>query len=455
MGVQTVNPATGEVIKDYDFMSNQHIEEVITQAHTAFQDWRKLAVSEREKLMAKAAEVLKKNKEEYAALITKEMGKSITSARAEIDKCAWICEHYSKNTANYLKPRIVKTEMSKSIVTYEPRGPIFSIMPWNFPFWQVFRFAAPNITAGNVGILSHAPISTGAAQAIEDVFHQAGFPKGIFTSVIIDNDQAANIIADKRIIGVTLTGSERAGKAVASEAGQSLKKVVLELGGSDPYVILEDADVAEAAKVCINDRMATTGQVCISAKRLIVVDSVYEEFLKVAQETLATYKPSDPTKDDCNFGPMARSDLRDQVHEQVQKCIAKGATCLAGGKKVEGAGFFYEPTLLVDVAPGMPAYDEEIFGPVAAIIRAKDEADALRIANDSPFGLGAAVFTTDVKRGEEIATNELHAGVVAVNTAVGSDPRLPFGGINLSGYGRECAEEGIREFVNTKTVNIK
>lgn len=455
MDVQTVNPATGEIIKNYDLMSDSHIENVVAQAHEAFQLWRDVEMSEREKLMLNASNVLKKNKEEYAALITKEMGKPITSARGEIDKCAWICEYYSKATADYLKPRIVKTEMSKSMVTYKPRGPIFSIMPWNFPFWQVLRFAAPNLTAGNVGILSHAPISSGAALAIEDLFHQAGFPKGVFSSVIIDNDQAAKIIADKRIIGVTLTGSERAGKAVASEAGQSLKKVVLELGGSDPYLILDDADVTEAAKICINDRMANTGQVCISAKRLIVVDSVYDEFLKQALATIRTYKPSDPSKDECNFGPMARSDLRDEVHKQVEDCTSKGAKCLFGGNKIDGPGFFYEPTLLVDIEPGMQAYDAEIFGPVAAIIRAKDEADAIRIANDSPFGLGAAVFTKDIKRGEDIAVNQLHAGTVNVNTAVGSDPRLPFGGINLSGYGRECAEEGIREFVNTKTVNIK
>jgi succinate-semialdehyde dehydrogenase / glutarate-semialdehyde dehydrogenase len=455
MSIQTINPATGDVIQTYEEMSEDQINGVLDQAKAGFEVWRKMSFDMRATCMKKVAAMLKDNVNVYAEMITKEMGKPITQSRGEILKCAWVCEYFADKAADYLKPEIIKTEMTKSFVTYQPQGTIFSIMPWNFPFWQVFRFAAPNLMAGNVGVLSHAPISTGAAIMIQDIFKEAGFPEGVFTSVVVDIDQAAKIIADPRVFAVTLTGSERAGKAVGANAAGNLKKVVLELGGSDPYVVLKDADLEVAAQACITSRLLNAGQVCISAKRLIVEESIYDAFKAKIIPLIEAYQPGDPMSEDTNFGPMARSDLRDELERQVQDSIAKGADCLMGGKKIDGKGFYFEPTLLENVKPGMPAYDQELFGPVVSLIRAKDEAEALRIANDTPYGLGAAVFTQDLAKGEKIATEHLNAGICAVNTMVGSDPRLPFGGVKLSGYGRECAADGIREFMNVKTVTIK
>ncbi len=454
MAIQTINPATGEIIKTYQEMSDTEVNDSIATAANAFTDWRQYSFSERASLMKKAAQQLQANKSEYATIITTEMGKPITQAVAEIEKCAWICEHYADHAETYLQTREVKTEMQKSFVCYEPKGVIFAIMPWNFPFWQVFRFAAPNLMAGNVALLSHAPISTGAALAIEEIFHQVGFPQGVFRSLVITIEQAANVIAEPRIIGVTLTGSSRAGKAVGSEAAQSLKKSVLELGGSDPYLILSDADLDHAAEICVKARLVASGQVCISPKRIIVVEEVYDAFEQKVMELVQPYQPGNPLEQSCNFGPMARADLRDQLAKQVDDSIAKGAVCLHGGKPLEGKGFYYPPTLLKNIEPGMPAYDEELFGPVICLLRAQDEEAAIRIANDNVYGLGAAVFTRDEKRGEQIAVERLCAGVCAVNTFVASDPRLPFGGTRQSGYGRECSAEGMHEFMNIKTVNV-
>ncbi len=455
MTIETINPASGKRIQSYTEFSDEVLFKRIEKAHKAYQNWSTLTIEQRSKPMFKLAKVLRENNQKFARLISIEMGKPITQALAEIEKCAWNCEYYAAEAADYLAPKIIKTEMQESSVHYKPLGVIFSIMPWNFPFWQVFRFAAPNLMAGNVGMLSHAPITTGCALAIEQTFIEAGFPEGVFTALLIDIPQSAKVIAHPLVKGVTLTGSERAGIAVAGESAKNIKKCVLELGGSDPYLILQDADIKQAAETCVNIRMMNAGQICISPKRLIVVENVYHDFVAEVSERLKAFAPGDPLDENCTYGPMARADLRDELASQVEESIHAGAKCLLGGEKVAGDGYYFQPTLLVDVKPGMPAHDAELFGPVIAIIKAKDEADAIRIANDSPFGLGAAVFTADVAHGKEIATNQLNAGTCVVNTFVGSDPRLPFGGINLSGYGRECATEGIHEFLNVKTVNVK
>ncbi len=455
MSIETINPATGHRINVYQEMSDEEITSKIIQADNTFKVWSSLSFEERKIPMLKAADLLKENKRQYATLIAHEMGKPITQGMAEIEKCAWVCEYYANEAENYLLTKIIKTEMKQSSVHYIPLGIIFSIMPWNFPFWQVFRFAAPNIMAGNVGLLSHAPITTGCALAIEQIFLEAGFPPGCFTSLVNSISQSAKVIAHPLVKGVTLTGSERAGKAVAGESAKNLKKCVLELGGSDPYVILKDANVIQAADICVKARMLNAGQICISPKRLIVVEDVYDEFVAEVTRQLERYQPGNPLNDDCEFGPMARADLRDELALQVEQSIQRGAQCVIGGEKVTGDGFYYQPTLLLNVKPGMPAYDRELFGPVVSVIKAKNEEDAIRIANDSPYGLGAAVFTRDIDHGKDIAVNNLDAGTCVVNTFVGSDPRLPFGGTKLSGYGRECAAEGIHEFVNVKTVNVK
>lgn len=455
MQFQTFNPASGEVLNNYEHMSDDAMMQAIQQSDCAYQQWRLRSFQERAVLMKKLAGLLRENVSYHARVITTEMGKPISQAKAEIMKCAWICDHYAEHAEHYLAPRIVKTEMSKSMVCYEPLGAIFAIMPWNYPYWQVLRFAAPNIMAGNVGVLSHAPNSTAAALEIAKLFLQAGFPEGVFTSLLISIDQAAKVIADPKIVAVTLTGSARAGRAVGTEAAAHLKKVVLELGGSDPYVILKDADLESAAICCVQARLSNAGQICISPKRIIAVPEIYDHFKDKLKAEITKYVPGDPLQDTCNFGPMAREDLRDELHKQVQASIKAGAVCETGGKFLDRAGYYYAPTFLTEVAPGMPAYHEELFGPVVCLLRAKDEADAIRIANDSPFGLGAAIFTNDLARGEAIARSDLHAGICAVNTSVGSDPRTPFGGIKQSGYGRECAQEGICEFTNIKTVNIK
>lgn len=454
MAIQTVNPATGETIHSYDEMSSQEVSKIIDGTHSDYLQWREKSFDERAKLMHKAAALLRKNKTQYAKLMASEMGKPITAGEAEAEKCAWVCEYYADNAEDLLKPKIIKTEMKKSYVAYRPGGVIFAIMPWNFPMWQVFRFCAPNLMAGHGCLLKHAPISTGTAVEIEKLLQEAGFPKNIFRTLIIGTDEASNVIANPKISAVTLTGSERAGTAVGNEAGKSLKKVVLELGGSDPYVVLEDADLNVAVENCVTSRLNNTGQVCIAAKRMIIVDKVYEKFKEMVLEKIKGYKVGDPMDRDTNMGPMAREDLRAEVHKQVQESIKKGAKCEAGGELPSGKGFYYPPTVLTNVKPGIPAFDDEIFGPVIALIRAKDEAEAIELANDTKYGLAAAVFTQDLERGEKIAREKIRAGSCAVNTYVKSDPRLPFGGIKKSGYGRELAAEGIQAFVNVKTISV-
>ncbi len=453
--LQSINPFNQKVIRNYKEHSQNEINYIITEVEDEFNRWKQTNFNDRANLLRNIASILKKNIEKYSKIMTMEMGKSIRESRAEIEKCKWVCEYYAENSQKFLLPKDVKTDASKSYVTFQPLGVILAVMPWNFPFWQVFRFAAPTLMAGNVGILKHSSNVSGCALAIEQIIRDAGFPKNAFRTLLINNKKVASIIENRAVKAVTLTGSTPAGKAVAAQAGKSLKKILLELGGSDPYIILEDADLQKAADCCSISRLINTGQSCIAAKRIIIVESVLPKFQSIFTQKMKKVVMGDPFDERTDIGPMARIDLRDELHQQVLKSVKLGAQLLLGGQIPPGQGAFYPSTILADVKPGMPAFDEELFGPVAAIIPAKDENDAIALANKSVFGLGAAVFTKDVAHGEKIATEKLEAGSCFVNDFVKSDPRLPFGGIKQSGFGRELSDFGIREFVNIKTVYIK
>ena len=454
MPIDAVNPATGETIKTYEEMTPDQAAEAVQEAHAAWEPWRKLSFADRATPMKKAAAILRERKEEFARLMALEMGKPFKQGVAEAEKCALGCDYYAEHAEAHLAPEMVKTDASKSYVAFEPVGVVLAVMPWNFPFWQVFRFAAPALMAGNVGVLKHASNVPGCAMAIEEVFVQAGFPKGVFRTLLIGSRHVKAVIEHPLVRAVTLTGSTPAGKAVAAQAGAALKKTVLELGGSDPYIVLEDADLEHAVNTCTTSRLINSGQSCVNAKRFIVVEPLVAAFTEKMVAAMKARRMGDPLADGTEIGPQARPDLRDELHQQVMDSVAKGAKLLLGGEVPPGNGSFYPPTVLGDVKPGMPAYHEELFGPVASIFSARDEADAIRIANDSIFGLGAAVFTNDVARGERIA-RQLDAGCAFVNTLVASDPRLPFGGIKESGYGRELGTYGIKEFVNMKTVYVR
>ncbi len=454
MTIVAVNPATDETVAEYEEMTSKELRAAINAAHRAHLKWKNTAFAERATLMKNAAEILRSRAAEWGALMTKEMGKPLQGGKGEAEKCAWVCDYYADNTADFLSPEMVETDAAKSYVTFQPLGVVLAVMPWNFPFWQVFRFAAPALMAGNAGVLKHAGNVPGCALAIEQIFREAGFPEHLFRTLLIGSKQVSSVIRNRQVKAVTLTGSTNAGKAVAKKSGEMLKKTVLELGGSDPYLILADADIGKAADTCVASRLINSGQSCIAAKRFIVVDEVREAFERRFVEKMRAAKMGDPMRSDTTVGPQARKDLRDELHQQVQDSIAKGARCLLGGTVPAGPGAFYPPTVLTDVKKGMPAYDEELFGPVAAIIPVKNERAAIKAANDSVFGLGAAVFTNDVANGERIAAEELEAGACFVNSFVKSDPRLPFGGIKTSGYGRELSHYGIKEFVNIKTVYV-
>lgn len=453
--MKSVNPATGQLIKEYDSITDEQASAIVDAAHIAFLDWRKSDFANRSALMMKVAQVLKKNKEKYARMMTEEMGKVLKESVAEVEKCAWVCEYYADHAKAFLTDESVQTDASSSFISYQPIGAVLAVMPWNFPLWQVFRFAAPALMAGNVGLLKHASNVCGSALIIEDVFKEAGFPENTFRTLLIKSDQVADIIEHQYVRAVTLTGSTNAGRAVASKAGECLKKSVLELGGSDAYLILKDADLELAAQSCATSRLINAGQSCIAAKRFIVVEDVYDEFLKLFTEQMKARKIGDPMSDDTDIGPQSSEKLRDELHDQVQQSIERGASCILGGEIPEGKGSFYPATILTDVKEGMPAYDEELFGPVASVIKVKDEEQAIEVANSSSFGLGGAVFTDDIERGTDIARNRIDSGTCMVNDFTKSDPRLPFGGVKNSGYGRELTYFGIREFVNIKTVSIK
>jgi succinate-semialdehyde dehydrogenase/glutarate-semialdehyde dehydrogenase len=453
MSMTSVNPATDEIIETFDETSPAEIERALAKAHATFLEWRDTPFARRAECMRKAAGVLRAHKAEYARAMTLEMGKPIAQSDGEIEKCAWVCEYYAEHAEAFLAEQTRETDASRSYIRFDPIGPILAVMPWNFPFWQVFRFAAPALMAGNTGLLKHASNVPRCALHIEAVFREAGFPDGAFRTLLVGSSGVPRLIGDARIEAVTLTGSEHAGRVVGEQAGRAIKKSVLELGGSDPFVVLADADVATAARTAADARLINSGQSCICAKRFIAVEPIADRFLELFKAELSSRRMGDPLDPATQVGPQARPDLRDELHKQVEESIKRGAQRLLGGEIPAGKGAFYPATLLSAVDKGMPAFDEETFGPVAALIRAKDESDAIRLANDSTFGLGAAVWTQDRQRAERVAAR-IEAGCVFVNGMVKSDPRLPFGGVKRSGYGRELSEYGIREFVNIKSVWI-
>lgn len=453
MAKQTsINPATGEIIRDYPVHDTKAVQAAIAGAQDAYSRWKILPMEKRGQFLSRVSEVLLAKKDEHARLIATEMGKPLKEAVAEVEKCAGTARYFAENGKTFLADYPIATEYRKSYVTFQPLGIIFGVMPWNFPFWQVFRFALPSLMAGNVGLLKHASNTPGCAFAIESVFREAGFPEGAFQALLLPHERMEEVVP--HVAAVTLTGSTPAGRSVASLAGKHLKKTVLELGGSDPYLILADADMAHAIKTLAASRLLNCGQSCISAKRMIVVESVREQFEHGLLEIFQKQVVGDPLDAKTTVGPMARADLRDSLHDQVERSREMGARCLLGGKIPAGKGAFYPPTILTDVKKGMAAYSEELFGPVAIIIPVADEEEAIAIAGDTEFGLGGAVFTTDLARGEAIARERIESGACFVNMMVRSDARLPFGGVKNSGYGRELSTFGIHEFVNIKSIVV-
>ena len=452
--IQTVDPATGEPGRAYEENSLEEARAAAAAAHEAFKSWRRTTFADRSSVMHAAAEILRRRKDEFAHLMTREMGKTIDDGRAEIEKCAFHCDWFADHAERYLANEKVDIGGSEAFVTFNPIGVVLAVMPWNFPFWQVFRFAAPALMAGNGALLKHASNVPGCALAIGEVLHEAGVPGDLFRTLLLPSSEVKALIGDDNIAAVTLTGSVAAGRSVATAAGGVLKKCVLELGGSDAYVVLEDADIEAAAKVCATARMVNGGQSCIAGKRFIVVRSILEKFETALVEAMRAYEMGDPRREGTRLGPMVSAKARDDLHGQVEKSVAGGARLLLGGRVPDRPGAWYPATVLADVRNGQPAHDEEVFGPVAAIIAAADEADAIRIANDSEYGLGSGVITSDLDRGRRIASQDLEAGMSFVNENVRSDSRMPFGGVKHSGYGRECSSFGIREFTNIKSVHV-
>lgn len=454
MSIQTINPATEEIIQIYEEMNFPFVETILNKMHSAQKNWRDFSVKKRAENLMRVAHRLKTNKADYAKIITTEMGKPILSAIAEIEKCQWVCEYYATQAENFLQDKVIQTNLTKSYITYKPLGIIFAIMPWNYPFWQVFRFAAPNLMAGNTCLLNHAPISTGTGFVIEKLFQEVCEIENIFRTIIVDHAVSKKVMENNLICGVTLTGSERAGHIVGAQSGAALKKVVLELGGNDPYIILDDANLEIAADNIVKSRINNSGQVCIAAKRIIADQNIHDALLSKILEKIKSIRMGDPLNQSNHMGPIARKDLRETVDLQVQLSIQKGATLICGGKIPNQIGFYYPPTVLTHVRPGMPAFDDEIFGPVIAMIKVENEKEAIQLANQTRFGLAGAVFTENLARGEKIARDEVNSGTCYVNGLVSSDPRLPFGGIQSSGYGRELGAEGIYAFTNIKTIGV-
>ena len=449
--IVTLDPATEREIDRHPVMPESEVDAVLEDVHQRSPDWRRFPMERRAELMHAAAAVLRRRSDELARLVTAEMGKTLAESRAEIEKCATGCDHFADHAAELLADQPSPSDAARSFVAFDPLGTVLAVMPWNFPFWQVIRFAAPNLMAGNTAVLKHAANTTGSGLEMERVFREAGFPASVFRTLVIPGSRVASVIDDRRIAAVTLTGSDATGAQVAAAAGRVLKKTVLELGGSDAFVVLEDADIAAAARMAVRSRFQNCGQSCIAAKRFIVCDPVADEFAEALIAECERLRVGDPTDPDTQMGPMARADLRDQLERQLRESLDRGARLLTGGRRPDRRGFFYPPTVLADCAPGMPAFDEETFGPLAAVSRAAGEQEALWLANRTPYGLGGNVWTRDVERGVRFA-REMETGGVFVNGMTHSDPRLPFGGIKRSGYGRELDAFGIRELVNIKTI---
>ena len=453
MPIASINPATGEKLKDFSALDDSEIEKRLSRAENAFRKYRRTTFTERTELLHGVAELLFQEKNKFAEIITLEMGKLFHDSVAEIEKCARGCRFYAENGERFLEDEVAQTDAAKSYVEYQPLGPVLAIMPWNFPFWQVFRFAAPALMAGNIGLLKHASNVPQCALAIEEIFCRAGFHDGVFQTLLIEPDQVEKVIVDPRVKAVTLTGSEKAGSAVASTAAREIKKSVLELGGSDAFIVMPSADFESALSTAVKARIINTGQSCIAAKRFMIADQIYDEFLNQFVARMRALKVGDPMDPATDIGPLATEQILRGVHDQVQKTIAAGAKLLTGGNRIHGPGFFYEPTVLVDVPKGSPAYREEVFGPVAAIFRVRDAHNAIELANDTTFGLGSSAWTND-REEKKLFASELDTGMVFINAMVASDPRLPFGGVKRSGFGRELGAAGIREFTNTKTIWI-
>ena len=459
MSIRSINPATGETLNSFDELSAQQIEETLTRAANAFRNSRRTSFADRSSMMLRVAEILEIEKNDFARLMTTEMGKPIKAAVQEVEKCAWVCRYYAENAELHLADQIVETNAAKSYVHFQPLGVVLAVMPWNFPFWQVFRFAAPALMAGNVGLLKHASNVPQCALAIADIFNRAGFSDGAFQALLIGSDAVQGVLEDSRVAAATLTGSEPAGRSVASIAGKQIKKTVLELGGSDPFIVMPSADIREAVGTAVKARTINNGQSCIAAKRFIVHGQIYDEFEKGFVEATKALRVGDPMNESTDVGPLATKQILKDLEEQVQVSVAAGAKILTGGQRVtfEGelaGGNFYEPSVLADIPKDSPAFSDEIFGPVASLFRVKDIDEAIDLANATSFGLGAAAWTNDESQRDRFV-EEIEAGCIFINGMVASDPRLPFGGVKHSGYGRELSEFGIREFVNIKTVWIK
>lgn len=454
MAIETINPANNQLVKSFDEYSSEKVSQIIEEAQTTYLTWREKSVAEKSKLMFKAAEVLRNNKKKYAEIMTLEMGKPITQAAAEVEKCAWVCDYYAENAELFLSEEFIQTDASESYVRFDPIGIVLAVMPWNFPFWQVFRFAAPSLMAGNVALLKHASNVPMCALAIEEIFTEAGFPENVFNTLLIGSKQVDAVTKNPFVKAATLTGSEPAGRSIASASGKELKKTVMELGGSDPFIILKDADIEEAVSVGVTARILNNGQSCIAAKRFIMVEDIADEYESKYVERMKQLIVGDPMDGKTELGPIAREDLLEELDWQVQETVKQGGRILTGGNRIEREGAFYQPTVLSNVKKGMLAYSEELFGPVAIMIRVKDENEAIQIANDTSFGLGASIWTNNTDKAKELA-KQVDSGAVFINGLVKSDPRLPFGGVKSSGYGRELSHYGIKEFANIKTVWIK
>ena len=454
MAIASINPATGQVLKTFEPLSDAQIEKKLQLAADTFSKFRKLSFSERARMMARAGEILEAEKEALGRLMTTEMGKTLKSAVAEAAKCAWVCRYYAENAERFLADEVVETPAKKSFIRYQPLGVVLAVMPWNFPFWQVFRFVAPGLMAGNVGLLKHASNVPQCALKIEEILSQAGFPQGAFQTLLIGAQQVDGVLSDDRVAAATLTGSEGAGIQVGVSAAKRIKKVVLELGGSDPFIVTRNASVDQAIATAVEARIINNGQSCIAAKRFIVLDEIAEKFESGFVSRMKSLKVGDPMDPQTELGPLSTADAVKSLHADVQKTIQAGARVLTGGRPIERPGNYYEPTVLTNIPKDSPAYREEFFGPVASVFRVKNIDDAIRLANDSRFGLGASAWTNDPQEREQFE-NEIQAGMVFINKMVVSDPRMPFGGVKSSGHGRELGVHGIREFTNIKTVWVE